>query len=83
MSAATQWCSEHGRQPAGRIDGFDRAMQAAKADRDRKVIHANFGDDAADEGPMTAPPIALMLAGPNGAGKTTVASDLSALTSSS
>ena len=26
--------------------GFDRAMQAAKANRDRKVIHANFGDDA-------------------------------------
>ncbi len=27
-------------------DGFDREMQAAKANRDRKVIHANFGDDA-------------------------------------
>ena len=28
-------------------DEFDRQMQAAKANRDRKVIHANFGDDAA------------------------------------
>ena len=27
-------------------DGFDRERQAAKANRDRKVIHANFGDDA-------------------------------------
>ena len=27
-------------------DGFDREMKAAKANRDRKVIHANFGDDA-------------------------------------
>ena len=26
-------------------DGFDREMQAAKANRERKVIHANFGDD--------------------------------------
>ena len=26
-------------------DGFDRDIQAAKANRDRKVIHANFGDD--------------------------------------
>ena len=26
-------------------DEFDRQMQAAKANRDRKVIHANFGDD--------------------------------------
>ena len=29
-------------------DGFDREMQAAKATRERKVIHANFGDDAAE-----------------------------------
>lgn len=28
-------------------DEFDRQMQAAKANRDRKVIHATFGDDAA------------------------------------
>ena len=28
------------------VDGFDREMQAAKANRDRKVIRANFGDDA-------------------------------------
>ena len=27
-------------------DGFDREMQAAKANRYRKVIHANFGEDA-------------------------------------
>ncbi len=27
-------------------DRFDREMQAAKANRDRKVIHANFGDDS-------------------------------------
>ena len=28
-------------------DRFDREMQAAKANRDRKVIHANFGNEAA------------------------------------
>ena len=27
-------------------EGFDREMQAAKANRERKVIHANFGDGA-------------------------------------
>ena len=26
--------------------GFDRQMQAARANRERKVIHATFGDDA-------------------------------------
>ena len=27
-------------------DRFDQEMKAAEASRDRKVIHANFGDDA-------------------------------------